>query len=304
VVTSPDVVLNGDATLNHNLLLERWNSSFWDLIVGLVNFCGARAQSVNFELPIQSPRVRMFSTQGGFNPPPGSWQILNTDGDDDPVYSVLTGYGDPPTQPGERVASKDSFIFEPQANVHHCLLAVVSSEFFTNDPTKLTGNWDTLAWLLNNGSAGWRNVNPQTTVDTALKIYNADGVPERFSFEAHCHNLPAGTRVSLTASDAALEKGVDTGPVEVTRDYQRIATGVATLPADYAGDLVVRVETRDGGLLPPDASIDLRMHWVLGTGHTRYDDATKLLRAHREAAAGAELRVPVGGYVLTGAKPK
>jgi hypothetical protein len=299
---SPDVVCNGSAPVNHDLLLRRWGSVFFNVIDGLKNYCGARAQSVNFLLPTEKPQVRMFSTAAGLNPPPASWQVLNTDDGDDPVYSPMMGYVDEPAhpvQPGERVASKDSFFFEPLANTHHCLLAVVSTEFFTNDPTQVTGSWDTAQWLRNNGAVGWRNVNPQRMKDTALRFYNADAAPERFAIEAHCSHLPAGTRVSLLSADQAV--GVATAAVEVTRGYQRIDAGTVTLPGDFAGDLVVRVETADGALLPPEAAIDVRMYQVLDVGHAHYGDAVEELGAHREAAEGAELRVYVGNYTLIGA---
>ncbi|MET0645604.1 MAG: hypothetical protein ABW208_03225 [Pyrinomonadaceae bacterium] len=304
VTLSPDVLCNAAGPLLPNQLLTMWNSYFFNGSTGTKSFCYGRAQSVNIPLPITQPKLQMFFTDAGFLPPPNSWIQMFTFGGSTtaPMQGIQSG---PITPQGGRAAngvagSGDAFNFQPQGAGHYCLIAVASTEFFTNNPLESTGNWDSMTWLLNNGAAGWHNIDVQTNDEEVLKFYNQDGRPERFVFEAHCANVPAGTKVSLRSTGGGLVSNVESGDVKIYKGHQVVrAEGVA--PANYTGELVIKIDTPDSKLLPAGASVQVRKLWALEQGHTHYAQAVEFLRAHREASQGQTLLVPMGDYTFVGA---
>lgn len=304
LTASPDALCNTAGALTPTQLLTMWNSTFFQQPVVGKNFCYGRAQSVNIPLPIQQPQLQMFITDAGFNSPPSSWIKLFTFGSKS-VTAPMQGTQAGPVTAGGRAANgiaaqgKDAFIFEPAGAGHYCLLAVVSTEFFTNNPLEQIGNWSSQTWISYNGAAGWCNLNVQSDNEAVLKFYNQDGRAEMFAFEAHCVNVPAGTMVSLTSTDASLADEITSGSVKVISDYQVVGTE-GVVPANYAGDLAVRIDTPGGGLLPAGASVEVRMLWVLEHGHTYYAPATERLGAYREASLGQTLRVPMGDFTFVG----
>jgi hypothetical protein len=302
LTASPDVLCNGAGPLDPSLMLGKWNSSFFNAASGTKNFAYGRVQSVNFPLPITQPTLQMYVTDAGFNPPPNSWIQMNTFGNS--TSAPMQGLTPGPITLGGRaangVATTDAFDFQPAGAGHYCLLSMVSTEFFTNNPLQFTGNWNSLMWITYNGAAGWHNLDVQASNEEVLKYYNQDGRPEKFAFEAHCVNVPAGTTVSLKSEDERLASDIESGDVKVTGDYQIVGTE-GVVPANFGGELTVRVDTPGGGLLPPRASVQVRMLWVLERGHTYYAQAVKHLGAYSEEAAGQSLRVPMGDYTFVGA---
>lgn len=304
VTLSPDVLCNADGSLTSTQLLTMWSSRFFNATAGSKNYCYGRAQSVNIPLPITQPKLQMFFTDAGFLPPPNSWIQMFTFGGS--TTADMQGLQPGPITPlGGRAANgisakTDAFNFQTPGSGHYCLIGVASTEFFTNNPLQVTGNWDSMTWLLNNGAAGWHNIDVQSKTEEVLKFYNQDGRPERFVFEAHCANVPAGTKVSLRSTGGGLVSNVESGDVKIYKGHQVVrAEGVA--PASYAGELVVKIDTPDGKLLPAGASVQVRKLWAIEQGHPHYAQAAELLRAHREASQGQTLLVPMGDYTFVGA---
>lgn len=297
LTNSPDVLCNGSGPLDPSLMLGKWNSRFYNQVPGTKNYTYGRVQSVNIPVNIQQPTLRMFATDAGFNQPPASWTVLYTfDGQN---TSPLQGIQPGPLSAGARAANTSAFNFQPLGTGHYCLMAVAGTEFFTNNPLQGTGNWDSQAWINNNGAAGWHNFDTTSANEELLKFYNQDGRPEQFAFETHCINLPAGTRVSLECNDVRLAQAIASGPVTVAHDYQVVSVE-SEVPANFASDLVVRFATPDGKPLPAVASIEVRMLWILHHGHTHYDQAVEHLGAHRAAAAAQPVRLQMGNYTFVG----
>ncbi len=299
---SPDVLCNSAGQLDPSLMLNKWNSSFFNAATGTKNYAYGRVQSVNIPLPITQPALQMFYTDAGFNPPPNSWIQMYTFSNN--TSAPLQGLQPGPITLGGRAANgvvaTDAFDFEPAGAGHYCLLSLVSTEFFTNNPLQNTGNWNSQAWITNNGAAGWHNLDVQAANEMILKYYNQDGRSERFAFEAHCVNVPEGTTVSLKSTDARLTDDIASGAVKIVNNYQIIGTE-GVVPANFAGELEVRIDTPGGGLLPPEASVQVRMMWVLERGHTYYAQARDQLGDYREAAEGQLLRMPMGDFTFVGA---
>lgn len=299
VTSSPDVVVNGQATLTVEQLIRQWNSYIYTPQPGLKNNTYGRAQSVNIQVPITEPVLRMFSSDAGFNPPPQTWIQLFTF-TDDKATSPLQGMVAGPIGIGERSANTESFAFTPQGTGHYCLISVAGTEFFSNNPLDQAGNWNSQEWVHYNGAAGWHNVDVATANAETLKFYNQDGRPERFVFEAHCSKVPSGTLVSLECNDGRLSFPISSGDVKVTRDYQ-VVSAEAEVPPNFAGELTVRFETPDGKLLPDGSSVDVRMSWIIPHGHVHYTQAVDQLGDHRLAALAQPARIAMGNYIFLGA---
>jgi len=284
---SPDALCNMDGPLDRSEMLKQWNSYFFNQAVIGKNYCYARAQDVNLPVTLPEARARMFFTSAGFNQPPNSWQIMYTLGGDvtSPLYGMTEG--DPINQ-NDRVASGD-FIFEPPAAQHYCLLAVAQTEFFANEPLQSTGNWDSATWITYNGAAAWHNIDVPPPAATKLVFHNQDATDERFSFEAHCHRLPAGTRVSLAPLGPGLQAAAR--QVRVNRDFQVVASGAFEVPGHFAGELEVSIETPDGSPLPLGAGVELRMLWDVPAGHAYHEAAVE-----RHGVG----RVQLGNYTFVG----
>jgi hypothetical protein len=295
---SPDVVVNGAAQLTVEQLIRQWNTYIYTPQPGLKNNTYGRAASTNIMVPITKPVLRMFYSDAGFNPPPTSWiQMFTFDGAD---TSVLSGIVAGPIPPGGRAANVDSFAFTPAGSGHYCLIAVAGTEFFANNPLTQMGNWSSQSWIQNNGAAGWHNVDVSKSNGAVLKFFNQDGTPERFVFEAHGRNLPTGTTISLACEDPALSntlaaqgRVVPARPVHVGVD--------AILPPRYEGKLAVRFDVPGGKLLPPEASVEVRMYWVLPAGHEHYSDALAQSGDAISGPLGRAVRIQMGSFTFVGA---
>jgi len=294
---SPDIVCNQSGPLTHSTLLNRWNDYFWNYGTVGKNYIYARGSSINIPVALglpnsDLPQVQMYFTDAGFNIPPTSWHRCTT---------VSGKYSMPietsPIQPGDRWTgpTSDPFLFEPPTAEHYCLLSVVQSEFFANNVDQLDpgSNWNSWTWLINNGAAGWHNINVQTAPAARLKFYNLDGRAERFVFEASCENVPAGTTVSLHLP------GIRAASGQIRHKHQSLRT-LAVIPAQTADELEVRIETPDGKLLPAGASVDVRMYWELEYGHEHYLDGAHHLGMLADVLAERSIRLPMGNHVFIG----
>jgi hypothetical protein len=288
---SPDALCNMDGPLEPAEMLRQWNSYFFNQAVVGKNYCYARGQQVNLPVDLPEARARMFFTDAGFNQPPNSWQIMYTLGGDQ--TAPLTGMTPGPIHRNDRVASGD-FMFEPPQKKHYCLLAVAQTEFFANEPLTSTGNWNSATWITYNGAAAWHNIDVTSGGTTKLVFHNQDASAERFGFEAHCHRLPAGTRVSLAPVGAGLQ--VAPRELRVDREFQVVVSNAAEVPGHFAGELEVSIETPDGAPLPAEAVVELRMVWTLPVGHTHHADAVE----RHGLAAQAPAQVQLGHYTFVG----
>lgn len=284
ITASPDVVINGKAPLSVDQLIRMWNQYNWDPQPGLKNNTYGRAQSINIQVPIETPKLRMFYSDAGFNPPPTSWIQLFTFNNtaESPMEGIVPG----PVPVGGKIANTDSFAFNPPGSGHYCVIAVAATEFFSNNPLDTPGNWNSAEWIANNGAAGWHNVDVPKGKESTLKFYNQDHTEERFVFEAHCSKVPEGTRISLGFGDRVLAQAYPTQSLTVTKGYE-VLTTEARIPANFAGDLVVGI---DGKSLPADASVDVRLNWQIAPGHPRFLDAVGLLGE----LSALNLKTPVG----------
>lgn len=297
LTNSPDVVVNGAAPLTVEQLIRQWNVYIYTPQPGLKNNTYGRAASVNLNVPIAQPVLRMFYTDAGFNPPPSSWVKLFTfDGKD---TSPIKGMESTTIPPAGRAASSDSFAFTPPGSGHYCLIAVAGTEFFTNDPLATGGNWSSYEWLNYNGASGWHNVDVATSNEAVLKFYNQDGTTERFVLEAHARNLPAGSMVSLECADPKLGHPIAT-PMEKISKASQVIRVEADLPPHFDGKLKVRFDLPGGQKLPKNASVEVRMQWVVPHGHTHYHDAVAHLGDVVSAAVARPVFLPMGSFVFVG----
>lgn len=297
VNNSPDAVLNGLSPLTVRQLISLWNQYDYSPAQGK-NYTYGRAQSVNLPVPVTEPALRMYLSDAGFNTPPQSWTQLFTYDGKNPT-SPMQGVNPGPTQPGGRCANSAAFACELTGRGHYCLICVVSTEFFTNDPLAEACNWDSSEWIHHNAAAGWHNMDRTASAEESLTFYNLDPRPERFAFEARCTRVPAGTRVSLECPDAALAYPLTSGEVTVSRDYQ-VVRAEAELPPDFAGTLRLRYQTPEGGLLPEGSAIDVHMRWLIAPGHARYLDAAKRHNDIEGYVLGHPMTIEMGNYTFLG----
>lgn len=289
LTASPDVLVNGSTPLIPRLIITNWNQSVWGPQAGLKNYAYGRAQSLNIGVKISTPTVRMYYTDAGFVPPPSSWNQVFTY-DDQLESSPLVDINDATIlPPGTRSATKLAFGVNFPGSGHYCMITAAGSEFFANKPDAGGGNWNSATWLACNGAAGWHNLDVSSTGEAVLKFYNQDDSAERFVFEAHCHRVEKGSKVSLEV--AGLLK---TTQAAITHDYQVVSAEVE-VPANHAGELNVRF-----GKLPPGSAITFYKYWVVPAGHPYHPHAAKLTGSFEALASGREVRVPMGDYTFVG----
>jgi hypothetical protein len=207
-----------------------------------------------------------------------------------------------PVNLGDRIANGietgDAFSFEPPGTGHYCVISVVGTEFFTNLPSLTGGNWNTQEWIHNNGAAGWHNTDVAKSNRALLKVYNQDGTAERFSFKAHCHNLPEGSVISLDCEDAELTHPIKTSRDKITKAYHQVSTE-AELPPNFEGELAVGFDI-PGGKLPAGAWVDVHMDWILPHDHPCF---LKALLQEDDPHAGMlkkRVRIPMGNFTFLG----
>ena len=297
---SPDVVVNGLVATSPSRLINMWDQAVWGPVEGK-DYAYGRAASSNLGVPITKPQLKMFVTDAGLNNPPNQWrQLLTFPPASARSSPMVDAAGNTTLPPGDRSANKEPFLWDTDGSGHYCVIATAGTEFFTNDPSLVPpGNWSSAMWIQYNGAAGWHNVDVPRSASTSLKIYNQDGTPERFEIEAHCSALAAGTEVSLQSADAALTSPVRSGSVRIAATEQ-IVRADAELPAHYKGDLIVHVKTPDGGPLPGNASIEVRMYWLLQNNHRHYLQAVSMLGDATAVALARPVRVFVGAFTLVG----
>jgi hypothetical protein len=298
VTASPDVVVNGTATITVQRLITLWNQFIYTPNPGLKNNSYGRAQSINLPVPITQPNLAMYYSDAGFNPPPSSWiQMFTTDGLNKVPLTTLAGSG--PMQPGDRAANADPLMFNVPGTGHYCAISVVSTEYFTNNPGQNTGNWDTQAWIHNNGAAGWHNVDVSKSNQASLKFHNQDGVAERFAFLVDCHKLPKGTKISLACDDSGLAHPIRLDSAPTTKVHHVFST-VADVPPHFAGKLALQLDTPDGEPLPAGSAVQVRMVWHIAPGHRHYADAlAQLGQTPAEGRPGPAL-ISMGEYTFVG----
>jgi hypothetical protein len=236
----------------------------------------------------------VFFSDAGFNPPPTSWVQAFTFSN--AATSPMQGIAPGPVLVGGKIANTDSFAFTPPGSGHYCLIAVVGSEFFTNNPLDTPGNWNSSEWISNNGAAGWHNVDVPKAKESTLKFYNQDNAEEDFVFEAHCSKAAEGTRVSLGFADKLLAQAHPTQSITITKPYQ-VVTTEAKVPPNFAGDLIVGI---DGKALPADASVDVRLYWRLPPGHPRFLDAVERLHETTALNLKTPISLPLGSFTFIG----
>jgi hypothetical protein len=297
---SPDVVINGTTPITPARLIQMWNQTVWGPVSGDRNLLYGRAASVNIQVPITKPVLKMFVVDGSINPPnPQSWtQVFTSDGSR--TARLETAGGATTLQPGDRSANADPFRWTVPGSGHYCVISVAGSEFFTNDPALIPpGNWSSAVWITYNGAAGWHNVDTPQGDQAVLKIHNLDGTTERFAIEAHCSELPEGTEVSLETADKKLAMPLRSDVTRIAAREQ-VVRADAELPGHYSGDVIVRFKTPDGQALPPRATIDVRAYWHVPPGHRHYEDAVELLGDTKAIALSRPVRVFVGNFTLVG----
>jgi len=295
LTNSPDVVANGKASLTVQQLISMWNVYQWDIQPGLKNNCYGRAQSLNIQEPITKPVLKMFYTDAGFVPPPPSWIQMFTYNGNNPI-SEMQGTQPGPILVGGKCANSESFAFTPPGSGHYCMISVVGTEYFTNNPLDTPGNWNSSQWIANNGAAGWHNVDVPKGNQSSLKFYNQDNSPEHFIFEAHNAKVPSGTTISLGFADRQLAQTNATQSVKVVKGYEVLLTE-AEVPPHFAGDLILSI---DGKPLPADASVDVRMYWRVPPGHRNYLQAVDQLGDVRALNQRTEVHVPMGNFTFIG----
>jgi hypothetical protein len=302
---SIDIICNQGAALTRDTILNRWNEQFWNYATVGKNYVYARGTSINVPIAVTQsqgasplPRAAMYYSEAGFNIPPTSWHQCTT-----LSGKVSMPIENTPVNPGDRwvCSTKDPFIFQPPDTGHYCLIAVVETLFFANDPTNIVpgSNWDSWSWLVSNGAAAWHNIDVQRDRVTRLKFYNLDHSSERFVFEARCDKLPAGSTVSLYCDDQKLDGQIATNPIKIQRRHQVVRVE-AVLPAGHSGTLEVRVETPDGHLLPEGASVEVAMLWGLPHGHPQYAQASARLGAVQSALTAQPLLLSMGNFTILG----
>jgi hypothetical protein len=232
----------------------------------------------------------MYYTDAGFLPPPSSWIQVFTFDDQLSTSPFVDIEGHKILAPGTRAASELAFGLNFPGAGHYCMLTAATTEFFANKPDGGEGNWNSATWLQNNGAAGWHNIDVSSAGEAKLKFYNQDHQSERFVFEAHCHRLASGSKVSMAA--AGLLKETQT---TITRPYQVVSTEVEA-PPRHVGDLTVLF-----GKLPAGASVTFRKYWVLPAGHQHHHQAAMQTGDASAALAGKPVRMPMGDYTFVGA---
>lgn len=301
---SLDIICNGNTPINPQQLIQNWNSTYWQQPSVNKNYIYARCQNMSFLGGITKPVVSMFYTTGGFNQPPTSWIQCYTTGQNEKtgtISSLVNGNitvvsPDNPLTLGERAAS-EGFFFTPTSTDHVCVIAVIGTEFFTNNPLNITNsNWDSNEWITHNGAAAWHNVDPQLNLVDTLKFYNQDDTSEDFYFSALCRNVPVGTKISLKNTDAAA--AFDTGVTEVSSSTQEIRQAV-TLPAKYEGALHVQLEAPGGKKLPHNAAVEITMYWRIKPSHAHYAQAAKRLGVV-PTQADKEVLLALGSFTIIG----
>jgi hypothetical protein len=302
-----DIVTNGLAPIPHlDLLGLYWNTNKWTP-TRLSNYAYGRAQVVNIGVDIEKPSMRMYITDAGFNSPPQSWiEVPIFSASAVPQYSAsLTG-----TTPGplsisyNQRAASEAFKLEfpsTSASGHYCVIITAKTEFFENDPLSSVlgtpaSNFNSYTWLSNNGACGWQNETVISSKQTALKYYNQDATPELFTFEAHAHNVPLGTNLTLEFGNNKPANAPSPQSAKISSAHQVIATQ-AQVAANTSGDLIVNISNDD---LPPEASIDVRMLWHVPVNHPNYLQAIDLLGATRSLREEAPLLLKLGNFILTG----
>jgi hypothetical protein len=285
VYDSPDVAVSGSAELSVQELIVDWDQTDWGAI-GLKNFAYGRAASINLQVTVTQPVLRMYVIPAGLGvPPPTEWTQLFTwppkPGRAVPLQNIA---GSSLLQPGDRCASASPFQWDVQGNDAYSVIALPGSEFFTNDPSLIPStNWDTAIWIVNNGGAGWRNYSV-LTYRMLLKIRNLDPGVETFALEAHCNGLEPGTRVSLKSEGAVAFRS----SLVTARERELLIVQV-DLPARHDGRLTLDVVTPRRSAFPPHASIEVRAYWSLPPAHPHHADA---------AAIGQPGRLWFGSYTF------
>lgn len=290
LTASPDVLVNGASSLSPRLIIDNWNQNYWGPKPGLKNYAYARAQPLNIGVAIKQPSVQMYYTDAGFVAPPSTWnRVFTYDGSNE--SSPLVDINNQSTlPPSTRVTNKDAFGVNFPGTGHYCMIAVAATEFFSNKPDAGQGNWNSATWLQYNGAAGWHNLDVSSTGKATLKFYNQDDTPQRFLFEAHCHKLDHGTKVSL--SSPGLLKTTD---ASISQNFQIISTEIE-VPANHTGELEV-----DFGNLPADAAITFYKYWIVPKGHQHHHQAVALVGDYNALVTGAPARVPMGDFTFIGA---
>jgi hypothetical protein len=296
---SVDIVCNNNFPPSTNQLIDDWNSPFYARPRVGSNYVYVRCQNFKFGGAITKPQAQLFYTQAGFNAPPSAWIQLYTDASGSSVGDILLhgGKTGPMTSNNPHGVS-EAFIFYPTSSDHICILGIISSEFFANNPFIYSGNWNSATWIRNNGAAVWHNEDPQISEKPLLKFYNQDSKPEKFAFEAHCKNVPEGTVVALNFKDSKLQN-FNSDNMTISSKSQNVETETV-VPANYKGDLEVVINTPDGKLLPEGASVEVKMSWLLDPDHDQYLDAANLLGANKNARASGNMKVPMGSFTFLG----
>lgn len=295
VTNSPDVVVNGQSPLTVQQLINLWNVYNWDPKPGLKNYAYGRAQSLNIQVPITTPVLRMYYSDAGFNPPPNSWvKMFTFDGSSEtsPLQGLIPG----PIPVGGRSANVNAFGLNVPGTGHYCAISVVGSEYFGNNPSDSGGNFDSYQWITNNGAAGWHNIDVLSGKEAILKFYNQDATAEHFIFEAHCSKVPTGSTVSLGFEDKKLASASPTQSARISSGYQVVTTETNVGP-NSAGNLVIQI---DGKPLPADASIDCRLHWEIPASHRNYLQAVNHLGATVALQRRDSVRLQLGNFTFTG----
>ncbi|WP_139167072.1 hypothetical protein [Chromobacterium sphagni] len=297
---SMDIVCNRDVPLDPKQLIIQWDDVFYKTPQVGKNYIYARCQNKDFDGKIRDAQVRMYYSPGGFNTPPSSWVKCLTDVKGQFFGSVLDINNRPAVlDRGDRGVS-EAFVLDVQSTAHICIAAAISYPYFEkNIPEQIsTGNWNAVTWIMNNGAAAWRNVNPVLNQgDESLVFHNQDATPEQFSFVLRCQHVPFGSKLRMYSEDPAA--AFDSGMVNIVNDCQELQVSVV-VPPYYAGRIKLHLEGPDGKPLPRGAAVEIRMLWCVPHSHHHYLQAVALLGAISALPTLQSVHVPLGYYTMLG----
>jgi hypothetical protein len=278
--SSPDIIPNGIAPLPdpYKTLVDDYNKDIGKkLEAGKTNYIYMRAKNFSSDRIVDDTdgnRPRLFWTKASLLSYPNKWnEITQT-----PSHNKVSIAADP----GAIGVMSEPMVWVPDniSGDHYCMIGMVPSPGYKNDPPNTLQISDFAAWVSQYGGVGWRNVevvNHTTTTLTGSKLYYEQGDEAALmEFYIICENVPLKTKISFSAGAPGPVPPIFLNPTEVST-FPNFTVGMSSnVPKGYVSDIYFNLEAPPGVTDLSNAKVTIRANYapemysrLWSLGHTR-----------------------------------
>lgn len=281
---SPDIIPAQSQVLTAQQLVQSYGSDPTNTNINTQQINNIYVRAKNLSASDASGTISLYYAPSSLQLIPSQWvnnPVKTAAGTSAP--KLVDVNGNAAIAPGDVALSSSAFAFNappvPQG-FHYCMVAQVVTTAHPNPiPTSFASSSAFVKWVVDNPGISWRNINivPATlpSYQQGATFSNLDNTAEQYMFIVQGTNWPSGTSVNIQCSSV----GLSFSYTQAFGSAPQNVTTIQTVPALFAGGVVITLTAPAGTTVPPGATAQFT--------YARYTTGTtdEVLLAHSRPAA-------------------